>query len=221
MSSQSNPEVSPQVSDANFIPCEFSCNRRTSKWLIRWLKPAELFVAIQLPGRGAQSSALRGRTWLGLPPDGAALQQKLADLTDLRLGKLADFTLHIKHRARKNVALTWSEDEETKQLADLRQMLEKVGHFRYAEALAYGRQGDELGRTRVYGRAIQSLRTGLEALGERYWSEDLRDDTGLYLLLAQTSERAGQMDAAWSTYNTVLSSRLGAYQRLHGVVEKA
>jgi hypothetical protein len=221
MSSPANPGAAPpSVSDANFIPAEFVCNRKTSKGLIRWLKPNEVSVSVQLPGRGAQSSAQRGHTWLSCPPDGDKAQDKLAVLEDLKVGKQADFTLRVRFRTKKGVTLVWSADEEPRNLAEIRELLDKVAHFPYAEALAYGQQGDQLGRSRVYGPAIQALRAGLQALGDRYLSDNLRDDSGLYVLVAQNSERAGQQDAAWTTYNTVLKSRLGAYQHLYGVVEK-
>jgi len=205
------------LNEADFIVCEFAAKQPTGKTHLRWGKPAEVFVQVQLPGRGAQTAALRARKWVGESPAAEALQKKLALLGDQGSGTLHDFVLYLRRGGKKVATLLWSAKDETKTLAELRALLGQVGHLAFSEALAYFDEGTQLGRSKVYGRATQLLTGGLKALADGYRSPDLRDDTGSYLVLAEHLDKSGKPDQAFATYSRVLRSRLDAYRQLHGL----
>jgi hypothetical protein len=205
------------LAEADFIGSEFSTKTATSKTLVRWVKPDEVVVSVQLPGRGAQSAALRARKWVGEPANAVAVQRRLGNFGDLNLGGLADFTLYLKRGGRKVATLNWAAVNETKELAELRGMLDGVAHLPCAEAMAYWDEGHTLTQHKLYAKASQTLATGLRILGERYRGPTLRDDTGTHLVMAEHHEKAGQADAACRLFDRVLKSRIAAYQALRGL----
>jgi hypothetical protein len=210
------PGQPPPVPGQDFIPCVFAARGATSKTLLRWVQPNEVVVSVQLPGRGGHGTSLKPRRLAGFPAQGEGVQKALAGVGDLKQGAIPDYTLTVT-RAGKRLTQTWSADTETGELAALRGMLEAVGHLACAEAVAYWEAGRQLGRNGVFEPALRSLRTGLARLGDRYRSADLRDDTGLHLVIAGHHEETKQWRAAWDLAGKVLRSRILAYQFLRGV----
>src|SRR5262245_44771921 len=176
------------LNEADFIACEFSVKSPSSKSLVRWLKPGEVVVSVQLPGRGAQSAAMRARKWQGFPADAEGVQRKLGTFGDLTLGGLHDYMLYLKRGGKKVATLLWAADTESKQLAELRGLLERVAHLAGAEAMQYWDEGHQLGQHKLHAKAMEALQTGTKILGDRYRAPGLRDDTGSLLVFAAQNE---------------------------------
>src|SRR5207244_493254 len=150
--------------------------------------------------------------WQGLPPDAEVVQKKLGNFGDLTLGGLHDYMLYLKRGGKKVATLLWAADTESKELTELRRLLERVAHLACAEAMQYWDEGHQLGLHKLHAQAIQTLQTGTTILGDRYRVPGLRDDTSSQLLFAEHSEKAGQADSAWRILDRALKSRIGAYQ---------
>lgn len=65
--------------------------------------------------------------------------------------------------------------------------------------------------------AIARLQEGLAALGDRYRTPDLIDDTGMKLLAAEDNQRAGRTPEAAEVMRRVLAARLSLYRQKHGL----
>lgn len=209
------------INEATFLACELAAKSATSKVLMRWSKPTEVFVSVQLPGRGAQSAAQRGRKWQGVAADAETLQQRLTQFGDLHVGTTQDYLLYLKRQGKKVATLQWSAAAETKELTELRTLLENVGHLAYAEALAYWEEGSQLRQYKQYEKAMQSLTTATKLLGDRYRTPDLRDDTGTYLVYAEHLARGGKGDVACKTHDGALRSRLAVYRQVNPLGEQS
>jgi hypothetical protein len=203
------------MAEADFISCEFTTKSPTSKTLMRWGRPDEVFVSVQLPGRGAQSAAQRGRRWQGVPAGAEKLQKLLATWADLRSGTVHDYTLYLKRGGKKIASMMWAADSETKELTELRGLLEGVGHLAFAEALAYWEEGHQMTQHKLHEKAAYSLSTGTRILGDRYRTPGLRDDTGTYLVFAEHQARAGKLDLACGFHDRLLRCRLAIYRQVH------
>jgi len=60
----------------------------------------------------------------------------------------------------------------------------------------------------VYQRAIASLRKGIAVIGDSYASDDVIDETGMKILLADTSLREGREREAAELLRRALETRL-------------
>jgi hypothetical protein len=200
----------------DFVICAFSSKLPGSKTLLDWPQPNELTVTVQLPGRGALSSALRARKLRGFPAGGAKVQEAVANLADQQRGDIPDFTLYTVKQGKKTT-LTWTVDSETPALAGLRSLLEGIGHLRCLEALAYWEFGHDLGGNGVFPAALRLLRAGIGQLGDGYRTAGLRDDTGTQLVIAEHHEQMDDLEPAWDICSRVLRSRISIYERRHGL----
>lgn len=60
--------------------------------------------------------------------------------------------------------------------------------------------------------ANDSLQKGIELLGEQYLSQDIVDDTGMKLIVANMAASKGDWEAAATVKEKILSSRLQAFR---------
>ncbi|MNV63424.1 hypothetical protein D3C71_1560170 [compost metagenome] len=60
--------------------------------------------------------------------------------------------------------------------------------------------------------ANESLQKGIELLGEQYLSQDIVDDTGMKLIVANMAASKGDWEAAATVKEKILFSRLQAFQ---------
>jgi hypothetical protein len=207
------------ANEPEFLRCDLSLTRTTSKAVIRWHLPAEVITSVQLPGQEAQSSALRGIKWRGVHPDADAVQRQVAALQPFKTDGLHDYALYVKSPdGTEKCTVQWSAARERTDLAEVRVLLERIGHLACTEAQAYLERGQALAQYRGYAQANKAAQTSLALLAELYQTPEIADDTSVSLVRAETYEKTGQGDLAWKTYENVLRTRLAAYQNRYGLV---
>ena len=199
--------------ESDFISLEFVSKRDGGQATIRWLKPTSVVTRVILPGTGPERPI--ERNWDGLPEDTQRVQASIAGLRNKKLGRNDDYELQVISRGQKFATLVWDGDQETEELSDLRRMLERIGHLKFVEALAYLERGRAFVERGELASAIKSLRTGIQILGDLYVSPATEDDTGMKLVLAEHKEENGELDTALSLFERVLESRISEYLRLH------
>ena len=88
-------------------------------------------------------------------------------------------------------------------------------HVALAEARAFLALGEKLlARQRLEG-AVQAVKSGVSALGTDYRPDDVRDDTGLNLLLAQHLIEQGQREDGAEMMLSMLNTRIELYVDRH------
>ncbi|WP_431045596.1 hypothetical protein [Roseateles sp. L2-2] len=89
-----------------------------------------------------------------------------------------------------------------------------------AEAWAAYRNGLAALDRKDVQAASRILDRGLEILGDAYFHDDLIDDTGMSLVLAQSEEKRGRLDVAANIKSRVLGSRLAAFREKNECSDK-
>jgi hypothetical protein len=139
------------------------------------------------------------------------LQSLLGQVAEPPAAARGSYVLDLKPGEAGARRLVWSPHEESAQLAQLRSDLDQTGHLSYhvaAHALARGRNEAERGEDE---HACPTYLAGLDALGDRYFSPGLLDDTGMKLILARDNVREHRFKAAALMLERILEARLQVY----------
>jgi len=64
-----------------------------------------------------------------------------------------------------------------------------------------------------FGNAIEICQSGLDALGDAYWSNGIADDSDMKLIAAGVLRRDGELDNAATMYCRILANRLHLYNK--------
>jgi len=97
-----------------------------------------------------------------------------------------------------------------------REILIEHSHIPFMRASAAWDAGRALVEGGQLADAITVFRGGIEALGDRYKTPELIDDTGTKATLAEMKRKAGDLTTAAVLYDRVLEARISAYRdRFH------
>lgn len=107
--------------------------------------------------------------------------------------------------------VTWDDATETPELAEVRAFFEGAGHLVFAIASAHRKRAGALFEGDRTEEGVAELRAGLDALGKRYQSPKVIDDTGMKMVLATASEKQGKVEQAKALYSGILDTRLAVY----------
>lgn len=97
-----------------------------------------------------------------------------------------------------------------------RDALTSASHLYYTQALTAQQWAQALAAKGQVSEAIAATRLGITALGNRYQSPDMIDDTEMNLIAANAAERNGHPSEARGLLEGVLRGRLAAYQKQRG-----
>ncbi|MBC3874060.1 hypothetical protein [Undibacterium flavidum] len=75
------------------------------------------------------------------------------------------------------------------------------------------KNGESARRSGAFEIAISECKTGIEKLGDRYFDEDVIDDTGQKILLADIKVGEKELKTASLLYCSMLEERIGIYNR--------
>jgi hypothetical protein len=75
------------------------------------------------------------------------------------------------------------------------------------------RNGELAIAQRKFGSAIETCQSGLDAVGDAYWSKNIEDDSDMKLIAAGALRRDGKLENAAMMYCRVLAERLHLYNR--------
>jgi len=81
------------------------------------------------------------------------------------------------------------------------------------EVAALIKRGESAIAQRKFESAIETCQTGLDALGDAYWSKDIVDDSDMKLIAAGALRRDGKLDNAATMYCRIVANRLHLYKR--------
>lgn len=208
-----------RVAESEFISCRYLRKQANSTATMQWITPTAVFVTIELAGEGPEKNFRR--TWDGEPVDMEKLQQIFNGIDEQKRSGRDDFTLQLFRKGDRFATLVWSTEDEPEALARLRQFLERAGHLACAEAMACWRRGHAFGEGTAHSQAIESLRKGINGLGQAYWHKELIDDTATRLALAESYEKSGEMEIARNLFERALQSRINEYLNTHSLASSA
>lgn len=172
--------------------------------VIRWRGPDAVTARVHVKAQPAERDETHA--WRVAPDEARALWESLA-----RVRK--------ETAAAGDVSMRWREDAPTPESGaqrDLRERLHRAGHAEGSVALTALHVGQALAAAGRRDDAIAMYRFGIAELGTRYASDDLLDDTGTKLILAEHRLAAGDADPAAALLERVLESRTTVYVKRFG-----
>jgi len=116
-----------------------------------------------------------------------------------------------------NLSVGMGEKESTDPVeSSARDALTNASHLQYTQALTAQKWAQALAANGQVSESMAATRLGITALGNRYESPDLIDDTQMNLIAANAAEKNGRQSEARGLLEGVLRGRLEAYQKLRG-----
>lgn len=197
------------VTEEDFMAGTFFQLTRLGWFNVSWTEVGR--VTVSVPKLGPDGNAPPPVTIAVRPELQHRLQELLRQLAEPPPAQRGAYVLDLQPGGAAARRLVWSPEEETAQLAQLRSDLDRMGHLAYhvaAHALARGRDEAEHGDDE---RACATYLAGLDALGDRYLSSGLVDDTGMKLLLAREHFQGHRFKAAATMFERILEARLQVY----------
>ncbi len=201
------------MDETNFFAADFQMKRQNSMIRTRWVTSDLASVSVTLRNEGPERTL--ELSWEVSTADFGQGQILLANPPSVPQPAAYDCILEISRYGQKTMVLAWDTQSEPDSLRQMRVLLEKIGHSRYSEAAALLRRGSAWAGAGKFAEAIQTFRAGIEVLGTMYRdpSGKMIDDTGMKLVLAESSEREGKLQQAAAVYERVLESRTTVYAR--------
>jgi len=196
--------------EAVFITARFQYQRPHERTTIVWVEPSSISLTTHISLHN--EIAVLKKTWRTTAVESQQMQTLLGEVSGLSLRVGLDFVLSLEQPGGIRTQLAWDPATETEQLQRIRNSFEKLSHLQYTEALAAlasGRNFLEKGKLKD---AIDAFRIGIEALGDRYESLAVIDDTGAKLVLAEHNLSTGKVAEAAALFDRVLEGRILVYR---------
>lgn len=195
--------------EQSFLAAWAQLRRPASVAVIEWSKPRAVSISLRLAPAGQSLQ----REWHGVPREYEGAQGALAAAQHLQTRDAGECIVEIRPQGKAAVRLAWSPATETAPLAAVRQALESVSHVDYTEALAWLERGRALAAAGTLPDAIEAYHSGINALGSRYSTPEIVDDTEMKLELAEDARSEGNLARAATLLERVLADRTSLYQR--------
>jgi len=173
---------------------------------VAWSIADQLKVQIQLEKGGQQHEA--EYLWKVAKEPADAAQATLAQLVAKRGGP---------KQGPVNFSVGTGEKQSSDPLdVSARDALTNASHLHYTQALTAQKWAQALVAKGQISESLEATRLGITALGDRYQSPNLDDDTEMNLIAGNAAERNGRQSEARGLLEGVLRGRLEAYQKLRG-----
>lgn len=173
---------------------------------VGWSLADQLKVQIQIAKGGQQHEA--EYLWKVAKEPADAAQATLAQLVAKRGGP---------PQGPVNLSVGTGGKESTDPLElSARDALTNASHLHYTQALTAQRWAQALVAQGKISESLEATRLGISALGDRYLSPGMDDDTEMKLIAGNAAERNGRQSEARGLLEGALRSRLEAYQKLRG-----
>ena len=197
------------MSAAEIVSAELQENRPDASLRFLWRKPGSATVAVRLSVGPAEAVE---HHWSSLEQNWKEISAALAALQQPVVGSCSDFALRAITAKGITVQWSWCAASETRELKEVREMIEEKAHVEYVEATAHLRGGHDLAGGKQFAAAADSFKKGIQILGNRYLDQSKTvDDTGMKLVLALSKENEGKLDMASAILERVLETRLKLY----------
>ncbi len=194
---------------AGFSEIRFSLNRPSRSAVVKWSGDDSITANVMITDNGTVH--LFQQIWKGKPVGSADLDKCLQSVSNLTSTGGATYKLELARGDKERKSLSWSEENETKELGQLRVLLDQTLYLYFSESLACMKRGRALKSAGAPDDAIAMIREGIDVLGDRYIDEPIPDDTSMKLSLAEVRYDAGDSDQAYALLDRVLESRVQVY----------
>lgn len=197
------------MADASIASAELTESRPDASLRVCWRQSGSVKVTVKL---SSGPNMPVERSWQNLRDNWKEISAAVANLSEHGVTSCDSFVLRAITAKGSSLMWAWCPVSETKELREVREMIENTAHAGYTEATAYLQRGHDLHEGRQFAAAADSFKNGIQILGNSYIDpETTIDDTGMKLVLAQSRENEGKLDVASTIFHRVLETRLKLY----------